>query len=271
MTTYPGSRSLPAVFVLGSSLTIQFGPFLEQELSGQFRYDRKRDTETERAEDDLDIPQGASGGDSGQVLAYLRGRRRTDPIDADILLLQCGLHDMRTDPKTGKRRVEPADFAANLHAALVEAANMGLEVVWLRITPVVDEVHNRLSTAFHRFSADVDTYNELADHIMEKLGIQVIDLHCLCATQVPHDLIDHIHYNEKARREQAAFIARELSVKPVSIDHDDGPPSRPTSPKFRSTTPAKTAPAPRQGIRPGPSPTRFRNAGQSENRHRDPN
>lgn len=199
---------LPRVFVLGSSMTIHFGPYLEKALAGRMHYDRKRATDGKRAEDNLDYPQGASGGDSGMCLAYLRHRRQHDPIPADILLLSCGLHDLKTDPKTRARQVEPAQFEQNLRDILVEAAAMKLEVAWLRIPPVVDEIHNTRSTSFHRSNADVDLYNALADRVMA--GQHVIDLHALCSTLLPDALIDHIHYNEAAREKQAQFIADDL-------------------------------------------------------------
>jgi hypothetical protein len=204
------STALPRVFVVGASLTIGFGPFLEKELEGKMHYDRKRDTPGERAEDDLDFPRGANAGDSSMVLAYMRHRRRHDPIPADILVLNCGLHDMKIDPETGARQVPFEQFEPNLRAILAEAAAMNLKVAWLRITPVVDEIHNTRSKKFYRYAKDVSAYNEIADRVMAEGGAEIIDLHALCATQVPHALTDHIHYDEPARREQAAFIAREL-------------------------------------------------------------
>lgn len=204
------SRDLPRVFVLGASLTVQFGPFLEAELAGKMHYDRKRDTANERAEDNLDIPKGASGGDSSMVRKYLEYRRDHDPIPADILLLNCGLHDIKIDVATGARQIPRELFEPNLRAAVAAAYAMGLKVAWLRVTPVVDEIHNARSKSFHRFTKDVDDCNEIADRVMAELGADIIDLYALCATQVPHALVDHIHYDEPARREQAAFIAREL-------------------------------------------------------------
>ncbi len=206
------------VFVIGASLTIHFGPYLEKKLAGRFSYDRKRDDASGWAEDNLDIPQGASGGDSSMVLAYLRRRHQHDPIPADILLLSCGLHDLKTDTKTGAKQVPPERFEENLRAMIPEVAAMNLALAWLRITPVVDEIHNARSRAFHRFSADVDRYNLIADRVMSEAGARIIDLHAFCGRLLPHSLIDHIHYNEAAREQQAKFIAGELSQWVASDD-----------------------------------------------------
>ena len=204
--------TLPRVFVLGASLTIQFGPYLEAELAGKFHYDRKRATDGKRAEDDLDFPQGENGGDSGMCLAYMRHRRQHDPIPADILVLSCGLHDIKTDPKTGAKQVPADQFRQNLRDILAEAAEMKLHVAWLRITPVVDAIHNERSKNFHRFTADVDRYNRIADVVMAEAGVHVIDFHTFCAAMLPDALIDHVHYNEEARAAQAKFIANDLSA-----------------------------------------------------------
>ena len=202
--------SLPRLFVLGSSLTIHFDPYLRKKLEGVFHYDRKRDASGECAEANLDVPEGASAGDSSMVLAYLRKRRARNPISADILLLSCGLHDIKTDPVSGKRQVELKRFRDNLDLILDESEAMRLSTVWLRITPVVDYLHNNRCHAFRRFNADVNAYNVVADKIMEDRGVHVIDLYGLCLSLLPRSLIDHIHYDENARRLQAAFIASEL-------------------------------------------------------------
>ncbi len=202
--------SLPRVFVLGASTTIHFGPYLERELAGRFHYDRKRDTSTQRAEDNLDIPQGASGGDSAMILAYLRDRRLHDPIPADILLLSCGLHDIKTDPATGTKQVPPAQFETNLRLALDECRAMRLLVAWMRIAPVVDHIHNTRCPAFHRCDADVDACNSIADRVMTRGHAAIIDFHAFCRPFLPHALIDHIHYDEDTRHKQAVFLAGEL-------------------------------------------------------------
>ena len=172
-------------------------------------YDRKRSIDGKTAESNLDIPQGANGGDSHCVLAYLRFRREKDPIRADILLLNCGLHDIKTDPATGSRQVTPEQYEANLRQIVEEAAAMGAQVAWLRTAPVIDEWHNS-RVPFHRSEADVETYNRIADRVMHEAGAHIIDFHAFCQTLLPEGLIDHVHYNEAARARQGQFIAEAL-------------------------------------------------------------
>ncbi len=39
------------------------------------------------------------------VLSFLRAKAESGGIEADLLLVNCGLHDIRTDPETGTRQV----------------------------------------------------------------------------------------------------------------------------------------------------------------------
>jgi polygalacturonase/lysophospholipase L1-like esterase len=197
------------VFVIGDSISQQYGPYLEPLLAPRFAYDRKQDAGTD-VSTNLDIPKGANGGDSAMVLAYLRVRRERDPIQADVLLLNCGLHDIKRNPQTRAIQVELPAYIANLRAILTEAAAQHLQVVWMRTTPVVDEIHNAKSTAFHRFASDLTAYNQAADEVMCAAGVPVVDLHGFTASFVPAGIIDHVHYIESVREKQAAFLAGAL-------------------------------------------------------------
>ena len=207
----PPVAARPRVFVVGDSISIDYGPAFERLVAPRFGYDRKRDDATGTSTN-LDDPKGANGGDSRMVLEYLRRRRVQNPIAADILLLNCGLHDLRTDPLTGERRVPLDEYAANLRAILAETAPTGLRVVWVRISPVIDRVHNARCQKFHRFAADVDRYNRAADEVMAAAGVPTLDLHAFSLPLVPAAFVDHVHFDEAAREKQAAFLAAGLSA-----------------------------------------------------------
>lgn len=63
---------LPKVFVIGDSISMQYGPDLQKFLTGKALYSRKNDTLNNKAETNLDFPKGANGGDSKMVLTYLK-------------------------------------------------------------------------------------------------------------------------------------------------------------------------------------------------------
>lgn len=199
----------PRVFVIGDSISIHYGPALERALAPRFAYDRLW-AEPGQATSNLDLPDGANGGDSRRVLAYLRWRQDHAPLPPGALLLNCGLHDIKRDPATRALQVPLEEYTANLRAILAVAAAMQQRVVWVRTTPVIDAVHNRKPGRFLRFAADVDAYNAAADAVMRTAGVPVVDLHAFSRALLPDGLIDHVHYTEPVREKQAAFLAEAL-------------------------------------------------------------
>ena len=197
--------SLPELYVIGDSISIQYGPYLERFLRGVYRYRRKDGTEA--ALQNLDIAQGANAGDSSMVLSFLQAMHKTGGIEADILLLNCGLHDIKTDPHTGARQVPLSQYQGNLKAIIRLVEKMRPQLVWIRTTPCNENVHNRRRKDFFRFAADCQTYNAAADEIMRPAGIKSIDLYTFTANLGPDIYCDHVHFHEHIREKQAAYIA----------------------------------------------------------------
>jgi lysophospholipase L1-like esterase len=193
------------VYVLGDSISIQYGPHLEAQLKGKMDYARKH------AEDEalmnLDEPGDANGGDSSRVLDFLRFSAKNGTINADLLLLNCGLHDIKTDPASGTRQVPVDQYRANLQAIIQTVEGMPPELVWIRTTPCDEAVHNYEGITFHRFAADCDAYNGVADDVMQQAGVPIIDLHRF-TRDLGEDLFrDHVHFHPHVQASQAAFLA----------------------------------------------------------------
>ncbi|HWQ84184.1 MAG TPA: hypothetical protein VN363_06430 [Anaerolineales bacterium] len=216
----------PSLFVLGDSISIHYGPFLERILAGCFVCDRKgsellRDEPPDYRQGDIlqrlavleNSSDAINGGDSACVLAYLQVRCMLPPPGWTVLLLNCGLHDLRTDPQVGTHQVDLEAYAVNLSEILRLAALLSRRVVWLRTTPVVDARHQRLNPEYHRFNADVELYNRVADQLMDRAGIPIIDLygftHRLSSSSESLDALysDHVHFIEPVQQLQAAYIA----------------------------------------------------------------
>lgn len=199
--------TLPRLFVLGDSISMHYGPHLQTMLAGRFAYARKGDPE--KAADDIEIPQNANGGDSSDCLAYLEHRRATGGIAADVLLLNCGLHDIKCPPNTRQTQVVPDAYEKNLRAIITLVKAMGPTLVWMRTTPVWEAFHNTPDSEFRRHQDDVDRYNASADKIMAEANVPVIDLHGLTLALGPMEsqCPDGRHYIESTRKAQAAHIA----------------------------------------------------------------
>lgn len=201
------------VFVIGDSISIQYGPFLKNFIESKFDYDRKRDNG--EAMQDLNKPVGANGGDSRMVVDYLKTLQKDKNFKADILLVNCGLHDIKTDRKTGKKAIELGEYRANLKEIFKFAKKMKLKLVWITSTPVNDEIHNSKNVGFFRYTKDAEAYNEAAKDYSIKEKIPVIDLNAFSRTFPLDAFVDHVHYKPEYAQLQAAFIAGAM----LSADH----------------------------------------------------
>jgi lysophospholipase L1-like esterase len=198
------SRSL--LYVIGDSISIQYGPYLEQYVADHFAYARKTAGQESRL--NLPNPQGENGGDSSVVLAYLRGLMEKGDWTADLLLINCGLHDIKTDPATGRKQVDIDDYRRNLEEIVALAAKADVPLIWVRTTPCDEAAHNsRPDMAFHRFAADCVAYNALADEVMATAGVPSVDLHTFTLNLGPELYCDHVHFHAQIREKQAAYIA----------------------------------------------------------------
>ena len=204
---------LQRIYIIGDSISIQYGPYLQQYLNGFMDYARK-DGEAE-ALLNLDRPQGANGGDSSMVLDFLQAAAATRSIRADILLLNCGLHDIKTDPVRGTKQVSLDAYTRNLQAMVpIVQQTLGIKLAWIRTTPCDEKVHNASAQmAFHRYAADCLAYNAAADAVMAAAGVPMIDLHTFTLNLAPDLYCDHVHFTDPVRRLQAAFIAGWLTTR----------------------------------------------------------
>lgn len=187
--------------VVGDSISQHYGPCLQQYLAPRLAYSRKEGMPDAPAE-----PNGANGGDSALVLRYLRACRQRS-LYWDVLLLNCGLHDVRTDIVSHAKQVPEDAYRGNLHAIVSLARDLAGHVVWVRTTSVIDAIHNAREQKFLRFAADIIRYNDIADAVMQENSIPCIDLHSFTQTLGDDVFADHVHFCEPARRAQAAFIA----------------------------------------------------------------
>ncbi len=199
------NKPLPKLFLIGDSISIQYGPFLEKNLENVVIFDRKQDDG--RAEKNLDVPVGANGGDSRMVLAYLRTKMNDPDFKPDYLLLNCGLHDIKREPMSGKIQVPENQYKENLNAIVKLLEKKHIQLIWISTTPVVDTIHNAKPMSFHRFASDLHNYNKIADEVFKRNKIPVIDLYDFSRKQGVDQFIDHVHYNEQTRSLQAAYIA----------------------------------------------------------------
>lgn len=198
-----------SVFVIGDSISIHYGPYLKTFIEEEFHYDRKRGLG--EALKDLDKPLGANAGDSSMVLNYLQEEMEKQ-VKYDILLLNCGMHDIRVDRNTLKLQIKENLYENNLKEIIDLSKKMSNEVIWVTTTPIIDKIHNSRKAGFLRFSRDLKTYNEIAEEIMTKQNIKTIDLYNFTKNLGGNIYCDHVHFKEDIRKLQAEFIASKLET-----------------------------------------------------------
>jgi hypothetical protein len=199
------------IYLIGDSISIHYGLYLQQYLHGFMDYSRKQGED--EALLDLDNPQGANGGDSTMVRSYLEARALKNGIAADILLLNCGLHDIKRALGINALQVPINQYRENLRAIVKLVEKMGLKLVWIRTTPCDETVHNcGRKLEFKRFAADCEEYNCAADEIMVETKTPSIDLYSFTLNLGSNLYCDHVHFPPHIREKQAAFIAGWLAA-----------------------------------------------------------
>jgi hypothetical protein len=196
----------PRLYVLGDSISIHYHASLQRRLEDVAKVDRKGAALL--AEGVQDDDEAVNGGDALRVLAHLRAVLPN--LTADLVVLNCGLHDIKVDPSTGLRQVPPDVYERSLVEAVGLVRDRRVGLVWIRTTPVDERLHNDGRVPFYRFEADVERYNAIADAIMAGHGVPIVDLHAFTLTVAARVYDDHVHFVASVRDAQGAFVAGAL-------------------------------------------------------------
>lgn len=192
------------LFLLGDSISLQYGPYLEKYLNGKFVIVRK-DSDSS-AFRNLDIPVGSNGGDSRMVLNFLRTKINDPGFQPGLLVLNCGLHDVKRDRITQKIAVSAKEYRNNLEEIYRLISGKKIPMIWINTTGIIDSIH-RKNSGFDRYEKDVEMYNAIADEVFTRYNVPEIDLFSFTAKQGNKRYIDHAHYVPEVRALQAAYIA----------------------------------------------------------------
>ncbi len=136
----------------------------------------------------------ANGGTSENVLANLDEWAMSR--QADVVHINCGLHDIKTEPGQDAKEVPLATYARNVRSILTQLqAKADTTVIWASSTPVNQECHQR-TKPFHRFEADVIAYNAAALAVAKELGVLVDDLFAVVTSAGRDELLieDGVHF-----------------------------------------------------------------------------
>lgn len=118
---------------------------------------------------------------------------------ADIIHLNCGLHDLRHERGTAVNSIPLPQYAANLRAIFAAARKTGICTIIFALTTPVNEAWHRAKKAFDRSEADVDAYNAAARKEAGGARVLINDL-CGVVIKAGRDRImqpDGVHFTDE--------------------------------------------------------------------------
>ncbi|MBP6750457.1 MAG: SGNH/GDSL hydrolase family protein [Xanthomonadaceae bacterium] len=174
----PASDRRFRVVLIGDSIRMNAEPFLRRRLSG-----------------DIELFAPPTNCESSRkVLAHLR---EWVPVgSAELVHLNCGLHDLRYDAGRDLSVCTLDEYAANLEAIFVYLRDTGAMLVWATSTPFDEATHNRTKTS-RRYAADMQAYNARSVEIARRYGATIHDLHATLSRMRLEELWlpDGLHFN----------------------------------------------------------------------------
>lgn len=189
--------------VIGDSISIQYGPYLEKYIEKHFVYSRK-----EGKSGDLDIPKGANAGDSSMVLDYLR-KCELEKNCWDFIIINCGLHDIKIYNES--YQIDIDQYERNLKQIFKFTKILSHKTIWIKISPVIDDLHNSLKKEFKRYNRDIIKYNEVSERLAQSNCELIIDLYKFSKSLGGREIYqDHVHFKPEIQKLQAAYIASQI-------------------------------------------------------------
>lgn len=198
---------MKSVYIIGDSISLFYHPFLKEMLKNKAMYYRKGDEkEIQVALHDPNNPFGANGGDSQQVLEYMKQLLEQKQI-YDIVLINCGLHDIRTERNPRKKQIDEKEYEKNINQIIEIGKKIANKVIWITTTHVDDQIHNAREGGYLRYNKDVIQYNQIAGNVIKQNNIECIDLYDYTKTLENKQMYrDHIHFKDEISKKQAHFI-----------------------------------------------------------------
>ncbi|WFB35424.1 SGNH/GDSL hydrolase family protein [Kiritimatiellota bacterium B12222] len=154
-----------------------------------------------------------NGGASGKVRENLGSWALERP--ADLIHLNCGLHDLRKERDAKESSVPLAQFAENLRWIFDRLCTQTqAKIIWASITPVNQEWHHQ-QKSFDRFLDDVIAYNTLAGSIASEFRIDVNPLYAEVDAVGRDNILlpDGVHYSPAGYEYLGGKVAKFIKAR----------------------------------------------------------
>jgi lysophospholipase L1-like esterase len=151
-------------------------------------------------------------GDSRRVIASLDRWLAAIP-EAELVVLNCGLHDIKRDRESGQINVPLDEYRQNVRDAVARLVEAGKAIIWAQTTPVIYERH--ASKGFDRRNEDVVACNRAAEEIMTDAGVAVCRLYDEIRIAGPAEMLgpDGVHMTDAGSDRLAAALARAIQSR----------------------------------------------------------
>lgn len=194
----------------GDSIAFGYKDALQQYVSHKYTFFTKEGIR--EAAQNLNVPKGTNCGDSRMMLRHIREEVERGTFQYDVIVFNCGKHDIKVDLKTGKQQISPEEYRENMCEITALIKKHSKKAFYVNCTKVYDDIHNtpeniELNFGIVRYDKDMRFCNEQAAEIMKEAGIPVIDLYTLSEKWGEKALKDHVHYHPAYAELQAAYIA----------------------------------------------------------------
>lgn len=199
------------VLLVGDSISLDYGNYLRDYIRKDIQLYGKEGVE--EAYQNLDLPIGGNGGDSSCVLSYIEELEAEDKLNFSYFVFNCGLHDIKRNQHKEPLQIPAEQYTANLERIVAIMEEHNISVIFINTTPA-DETRYQGIPEFIRYASDVLRYNELADEVMKRHNIPVIDLFGFTDSLAEKgDALfrDHTHFCPDIIRLQAAYLAGALN------------------------------------------------------------
>lgn len=191
------------LLLIGDSISLAYEKYLREDLKEDYIIIRKDGIDL--AFENLDNPNGSNIGDSNNLLSYVKNIENQN-LKYNLIIFNCGLHDIRVDRDNNIIQVSENTYKSNLENIVSIVRRISEYPIWVNTTFVNDDIHNNREGGFLRFNKEVLIYNNISSEIMMKNNIKIINLYELTKNSGKNFYKDHVHFKESIVKSQANYI-----------------------------------------------------------------
>lgn len=195
-----------SVFIIADSISMHYGPYLENLLKAAgIDYARKKSLNL--SDKSMETLNSDNGGNSYKVKIYLQ-HQSSNNVRYDVLVINCGLHDLRMTKGEDIHEIEKDEYKNNLNEIIMIGKKTAMKIIWIRTTPVDDDMHAKSKGMMVRYNKDVIEYNQIADDVMNEANIEIIDLYSFTDKLRKKLHKDGVHFRDEVIELQGEYMAK---------------------------------------------------------------